>query len=371
MKIGILTLPLHKNYGGLLQAYALQKHLKDLGHDAHLIDIKHKQSEQSLSLKIKIYIYNLINGKSHLKKYQPKVEAPVHDFNNRYIQPKTKIINTPEKLEELNNMGFNAIIVGSDQVWRLEYSSDLKYNYFLDFITNTSIKKISYAASYGKAIWEDHSIINEVKSLLKKFNSISVREDSAQDLTKNLFEVDAEHVLDPTMLISKAQYIELIEQENTPDSKGTLLEYFLDENDLKLSVSSQIAKLYKLKPFTVNGKNISKMPISKLKTYKYPSVFEWIKGFHDAKYVVTDSFHGTVFCIIFNKQFISIGNKSRGVTRFSSLLKKFNLENRLVLSAEDVNSNLLNTKINYDEVNKILEEQKKLSTSFLVKSLNV
>lgn len=369
MKIGILTLPLKTNYGGILQAYALQKHLKNEGHDTVLIDIKNKKPQYSLELKIKIFLYKLLNNKFYLDTEKDKVEQPLWSFNENYIQPKTQIIDTPQKLNDLNSSGFNAIIVGSDQVWRLIYTRELKMSYFLDFIDNNNIKRISYAASYGTDEWEDDTLIPQVKKLLTNFNAISVREDSGLKICNNIFDVQADHVLDPTMLISKEEYVKLFEKEKTPVSPGTLLEYILDPDNFKDSVSKKIEKLHNLIPFSVNGKDITKMTKSEIKNYRYPSVFSWIRGFYDADFVVTDSFHGTVFCIIFNKQFISIGNKKRGVTRFTSLLKKFNLEHRLILSQEDITDNLFSDIIDYNELNLLLESEREKSKQFLINSL--
>ena len=97
---------------------------------------------------------------------------------------------------------------------------------------------------------------------------------------------------------------------------------------------------------------------------------EWLRGFRDAEFIVTDSFHGTVFSIIFNKPFIAIGNESRGMSRFQSLLKMFGLEDRLVFRSEQVNRELINRPIDYHKVDELLESYKRFSLGFLTKALN-
>jgi exopolysaccharide biosynthesis predicted pyruvyltransferase EpsI len=97
----------------------------------------------------------------------------------------------------------------------------------------------------------------------------------------------------------------------------------------------------------------------------FPPATAWLRGFMDAEFVVTDSFHGTVFSILFNKPFIAIGNQDRGLARFSSLLKLFNLENRLIQTSTDIDDKLLHEKINWEKVNAILREKKEQSLRFL------
>ena len=156
------------------------------------------------------------------------------------------------------------------------------------------------------------------------------------------------------MLLDKNDYIDLVEQAKEPVSQGNLMAYILDRTDEKTSILNQIASILHLQPFEV-------MPVELLsnKTKKnpaaciFPPVTKWLRGFMDAEYVVTDSFHGSVFAIIFNKPFIAIGNKGRGLARFTSLFRFFSLEDRLILSEADITQEKIKSPIDFDKVNNL------------------
>ena len=130
------------------------------------------------------------------------------------------------------------------------------------------------------------------------------------------------------MLLTKEDYIQLFENTDTPKSKGTLLNYILDETSEKLTLIDQIAQEKNLVLFRVNSKVENKK--APLQERIQPSVEQWLRGFYDAEFVVTDSFHACVFSILFNKPFIAIGNEDRGTSRFTSLLSMFGLKDRLI-----------------------------------------
>jgi exopolysaccharide biosynthesis predicted pyruvyltransferase EpsI len=182
---------------------------------------------------------------------------------------------------------------------------------------------------------------------------------------KNHFGVDAAHMLDPTMLLARNEYISLVEKEKIEKSSGNLFTYILDSTDDKNSIIEKISNKYNLKAFSVmQPKRFSDIDRNGIDECVFPPVEEWIRGFMDAEFVVTDSFHGTVFSIIFNKPFISIANESRGTTRFTSLLKLFQLEDKLVHSLSDFN--LTGYKeIDWKNVNNILEREKTSSIQYL------
>ena len=164
-------------------------------------------------------------------------------------------------------------------------------------------------------------------NLLKRFNAVSVREKSAVNICEEQLGVSARHVLDPTMLLNVEDYATLFNKTVVNVNENHLLVYILDNNDdIKKSVENLSIR------FNLNSHAVNAIEVQNQKSYKYkfPSVENWLRGFYDAKYVITDSFHGTVFSIIFNKPFICLGNENRGSSRFNSLLGMFGLENRLV-----------------------------------------
>jgi hypothetical protein len=262
-------------------------------------------------------------------------------------------------------------VVGSDQVWRPRYSPCIT-NYFFDFLSpQDKVKRIAYAASFGVDEWEfSEEETSKCKDLLKLFDSISVREASGTHLcSKYLNRDDALHVLDPTMLLEKEDYISIVEREKEPKSSGALFCYILDESSEKKQIIESIVSQINTIPFT-------QMPKCKI-TYEnlrdrledcvYPSVTAWLRAFIDAEMVITDSFHGCVFSIIFNKPFWVIGNKERGFARFDSLLSIFGLQNRLISSgALPVDTY---ATINWSRVNAIKKEWQQKSMNFLKNNL--
>lgn len=374
MKIGILTLTLHNNYGGLLQAFALQKALKNTGHDVCTINL-HSEGDTLLS-KMRLLAEGLIDRfllqkKVIIRDWPTQKENEIISANTRRFVNEN--IRTTEKydssltLSKLSKYGFEAFIVGSDQVWRPRFSPNI-FNFFLDFVENANnVKRIAYAASFGVDDWEFTPEQTETCArLAKKFNAVSVREESAVKLCNEKFGVDALHVLDPTMLLNKEDYIALVEKDNMPNSKGNLMVYVLDKSPDITKIEEILVSGFKLKSFYVMAKRkFTDFDKESIEDCIFPPVTAWLRGFMDAEFVVTDSFHGTVFSILFNKPFITIGNQDRGLARFTSLLKLFNLENRLIQTSADINDKLLHEKINWEKVNLILREKKEQSFRFL------
>jgi len=347
MKIGILTLPLHTNYGGILQAFALQSFLKQQGHDVWLIK---RTWNINYITRIKIFV------KHFIKKYILFQKYDANKFIHRHIKQTTQKYFTSETLQKyVKNKHFDAFIVGSDQIWRPKFAGDILYDYFLHFINDQVIKKIAYAASFGEDEWSFSKEQTTICSkLLQQFNAVSVREKSGIMLCKNNMGVIAKHVLDPTMLLGKKNYLLLTKNIKV---NGNLFVYnilgSIQENEKIVSI---VMKKEHLIPFrmTVNKNNVS--------------VERWLKSFDVAKFVVTDSFHACIFSIIFNKPFIVFTNNVEGRTRFVSLLSEFGLENRLIQSSEQTES-VLNTYIDWSFVNLVLKTKQMESLQFLQNAL--
>ncbi len=378
MKIGIITLPFNPNYGGLLQAFALQTVLKRMGHEVW--SVNRKTRDMPLSIMIISFANRLI--KSILKrkigvirswatvKEVQVIDQHVIRFLSENIRT-TDLLKSEKDFSNLSRYEFDAYIVGSDQVWRPKYSPSLA-NHFLGFIDGKSaIKRISYAASFGVDNWEfTPEQTDECRKLVTRFNAVGVREDSAVKLCKDNFGIDAVQVLDPTLLLAKEDYITLVENDNIPECKGTLLTYVLDKSPEKLEFISKIARETGLTEVSIMPKSIFRDAGSRrISDCIFPPVTAWLRGFMDAEYVITDSFHGTAFAIIFNKPFLALGNKKRGMTRFTSLLKVFGLEDRIILSADSLLTEKLYAPIDFKHVNEILATKKQEAMKFLEDSL--
>ena len=185
---------------------------------------------------------------------------------------------------------------------------------------------------------------------------VSTRETTGVELCRKYLGYDnCHHVLDPTMLLEREDYIKLSDSAGIPHCEDILLCYILDETDYKRSAISDVATKRGLKPLDVNFQD--KGPLQKtLKNGGYPPIEKWLRGFEDATMVITDSFHACVFSILFNKPFIVFGNAERGMTRFNSLLSTFGLEKCLI--ADKGNFEIPVVDYNWERVNKILAERK-------------
>lgn len=348
MKIGILTLPLHTNYGGILQAYALQTYLEMQGHDVVVLDKEKTPNIRPWYIRPFLWSYHLVQKYIKHQDVEIFTERTLRRTYKEYLETskytqmfidshiKTRVYRS---LADLREQEFDAIVVGSDQVWRAKYyfGSNMK-DAFLNFTRGWRIKRVAYAASFGVDEWEYSSLqTRECKDSIKLFDAVSVREDSGVNLCRQYLDHDSVHVLDPTMLLSKDDYISLIKATQTQEPTGNLLVYFIDETDDKKEILEKISHRYSLTPFRVNSKVEDSS--TSIKDRIQPPVEQWIRGFKDAEFVVTDSFHACVFSILFNKPFLVIGNKSRGLGRFYSLLNQFGLQHHLILSTDQWNPN--------------------------------
>ena len=370
MRIGIITLPLEENYGGIMQAYALQKVLKEMGHDVAFIE-RSRFLHWSFAKKARVYTKRFLKkifvDKNIVVKSDKQhneealiLRTNIYPFLLKYMNR----IEVDRKYSNIETDKFDAFIVGSDQVWRPRYfGKPVISTAFLSFTKGRNVKRLSYAASFGTEEWLYNSRqTKKCGELLKKFDAVSVRESSAIKLCKKHFGVDAQHVLDPTMLLTPADYIKLFEDAGTPASNGTLMRYILDSNADKEQAVSHIAQALNLVPFATNVMHDHhNVP---LKERIQPPIENWLRAFHDAKFVITDSFHACVFSIIFQKPFIVYGNKSRGMTRFHSLLKMFGLESRLITDSTEVEK-AINEPIDWERVNTIKREWQEKSMNFL------
>lgn len=369
MRIGILTLPLHTNYGGILQAWALQTILQRMGHCVDVFSIKKKKAHSPYSMP-------LVWASRITKKLIGKDSVPVfieyHD-QARYNRVNKSIITFIKKrirskvirnITDISDRKYDAIIVGSDQIWRRQYIQDLWR--FVDpadaFLhgNDGNFLRIAYSASLGHDKWEyltDET--NRIKKALNRFNAISVREDSAVSILKEHAGVESEWLIDPTMLLNAEDYRSLLGIKETTDQR-TIVSYILDPSDEKSAIIEQVR--------TSRG-DASYQELN-IRDYNTPklSIEEWVSGIANAEIVVTDSFHGCVFSIIFNKPLIFIPNMERGNTRFDSLIKRFGINGNLITA--NTNLALSNNFQIPDQAQKAITENREKSLSFIRKALS-
>ena len=316
MKIFIVTMPLLNNYGGLLQNFALQNILIKLGHQVETIDYIRNPSSSFgrclLSWIKSSVLYFIPSKKRGFVKFKNigVRRSFSNSFIKTYIRTSSTTIQYSRKLIKGNSK--IALVVGSDQVWRPKYNYCIE-DMYLKFAKNLAVRRIAYAASFGVDNWEYSSKLTKVcSSFAKKFDAISVREKSGIKLCNDYLGVDATWVLDPTLLLTKEDYLPIC--SNVPVcTERFLAVYILDENEEVSTICEKEARTRKLvvKKFYAGSKSTLTVP-------------EWLAMFRDASYVVTDSFHGTIFSIIFGKEFKCIYNKNRGSARFESLVNLYN-----------------------------------------------
>lgn len=351
MKIGIFTLPPYINIGGMLQIYALQTLLeRNLGKssDVRLINRNpDKLSPERNYDSFPRWKYPLSFGKRLLKKlfidsntilrvtkewqHQQRLwTSGFESFLKKYIHS-----DYYDSIEDIKEGSYDVIVVGSDQIWRPAYITDSWGTTdpsiaFLSFAKEWDIKRYAYAASFGVDYWEyPQNNTAEYPALAKKFLAVSVREDTGVKLCREHLGIDAKHVLDPTMALNADDYMHLVDAANLPESPGNLFCYILDGNMNKNKIIRKVAKERALKPFQV------KKAVGGDSDAANPVIETWLKAFHDAEFVITDSFHGCAFSIIFGKPFIAVGNVARGLSRMQSLLQMFEIEDHLISDSSE------------------------------------
>lgn len=368
MKIAILTYPVHSNFGFLMQAYALQKFLIYMGHEPYTFNIEPTRPRLLNRIKqtIKDIIYTAKGVEGYCAfRYWPTTEQQYYMDTNtwKFVKENIQLTDVVKKITDLYHTDvskYDAFIVGSDQVWRYAYLDNIT-SYFFDFIPNDK-PRMSYAASFGISHLDYKQRDKEAcKQLIRKFDVVTVREYEGVDICRNEFGVEATKVIDPTFLLSKDDYSALAAKGNLPKTDNPFLfAYILDWNGEKRSIIEKLAYERGLEIINLLPQKFHLVGPSKIEELVYPSVYDILRAFRDADYVVTDSFHGTAFSIILNKQFSIFLNKNRGNSRLTSILQTFGLEDRVISGC-----NVHLPFCQYDNINLIINEQRTKSVDIL------
>ena len=355
MKIALLTLQYDNNYGGNLQRFALMTILQKLGHNATNIHLCFKFFPDSRIQYLKNIIHRILlrikTGKrieifaerNNHKKYIRSCQNTL-PFLNRYIKH-TKAVTTSKQLARY--IDYDAFIVGSDQVWRKKFTKIHGIDtFFFNFLPTDKINRIAYGVSFGSNENELSSDdIARLTPLFNKFKNVSVRESAALDLLKEYsWEKDnTEIVLDPTLLLSPSDYDKIIAENDTSTLPGDVFCYVLDVNE---EIKQFIQHFTKSNHKTAFYCSLGTM-----------SVPQWLRSFKESSYIITDSYHGVLFSIIYNKPFHLFSNSFRGNTRFDSLAEKLSFKYN-------------QEPYNWAKINNRIKELKEKSISFLSKALS-
>lgn len=428
MKVAIFTLPLVNNYGGILQAYALQRALESYGFDAPVVNLKIRQRGFFSRDYLKFLLAKLV----YFKKYKNAEFSTLRYYTDtqRFIAQNietTREIYSPAALKRLfEQEKFGACVLGSDQVFNPPYFDAFENDFSLGFAPQSCIK-IAYAASFGGKSFKGTRDLELHKANLAKFKAISVRERGATALCESVFGISgAAFVLDPTLLAGREVFEKFIssaansvkpggaelaqrDTENCAEAddvqiaicaasqetkavkigaaaqnlngtaadiadtafsaqdagenavcaanaaqKGQIFAYILDQNERKSEILKSVSEREGLGVREVNDKA------------NRVSIEEWLSLIASAQLVITDSFHGCAFSILFNKPFFAFINENRGSSRFYSLFESFELQDRVIKSASDVS---LSKQVDWARVNEILSRRREASREFLISNL--
>ncbi len=315
MKIGIITFHWGTNYGGVLQAYALQSYISKLGHEAYIINykpIKYRKSIYTCFRTPRVWLWPIM-----INEYMK--EKKIAEFRSTFLNM-TQPYNSISELQN-NPPKFDVYIAGSDQIWNPSFTLNGEgfktSSYFLNF-GNSTVKRISYAASFGRTNYPSEAAIF-AKRFLNNFDAISVRETTGIDIIKKITNIIPELLPDPTLLLTQDDYNNTLQLSNNKHKKKYVFSYFLrGESDLVKKTKKVIRKQYKISS-----------PDNIFSPY---SIIDWINGIKHSQFVITNSFHGMVFSIIYHKPFIvfpAYGKHKESNDRFYTLLQYLNLEDRI------------------------------------------
>ena len=359
MRIGIVTQPLEMNYGGILQNWALQQALRGLGHDPITIDAFERYSTPHYLFNCLRTIMKKLQGKrANLpKRYHGSLRNELlGQFVEQHIA-KTRVM-WDYKRSVVNQYRLDALVVGSDQVWRARYNGGHLEDMFLKFAQGLPLKRrVAYAASFGVDEWEyTPEQTRACAGLAQQLDAVSVREQSGVDLCRNHLGVTAQFVLDPTMLLKADSYKAIIDTQWN-SSEPYLAVYCLDITPAKQAFFNRLAQERGLTVRYFSAGWESKLTVG-----------QWLAMLSNASMVVTDSFHGTVFSILFGREFFSLCNPGRGNTRIAGLLLELGLQDRLVL--DDAPDEPHHQQIAWDRVDEQIERLRQQSLAFLSQSLS-
>lgn len=366
MKINIITRHAIANYGSLLQAYATQNFFNNLGFTTGIIDyipesecgLKRVDTYASLAevQGLKRIIYKTVKAPDELvkgKKFN-KYRKSFLNLTQRY--------STLKQLQDAN-FGDSILCAGSDQLWGYMPTKKIDEAYFLNFGTSKN-KFIAYSASFGRTDFNDE-FYNDLPKLLSKFSFITVRETSAKRIIEEKTPFKAEAILDPTLMMSREFWINLANKK-VNKCKYILL-YQLRSNKLMDEYVKKFAKQQGLKIYRLTTSIYDYLKCGKTKCLKAPD--KMLALFRDAQFVVTDSFHATVFSVIFNKQFVDILPPTTH-ERITDFLDMLQLNNRIVNGVDDKQINSIVEPIDYTFVNAELNQIRQEKTNLMISLLN-
>lgn len=343
--VGIVGFWSANNFGSVITYYALKKVIESLGLSVGMVELPTEFNDT----------FGDIMSRRFVKKH----------YSTTGKLPKSRYRELNEK--------FNSFVVGSDQVWNPSFVNHYAHYMFLDFVDDNK-RKIAYAASIGKEKFDlPYGLKQATSYYLNKFDSVSVREDAAVKTCKDDLNCDkAEHVLDPVWLCSMQDYDDIIKDAEFSAQEDFVFSYILDPTEEKKDALEYAVKKLGMAHYNIEDIRLEHKEGDVLinNTLKNPSMEDWLYCLKNCKFVITDSHHGMVFALIFNKPFICFANAGRTLSRFTSLFKIFGIENRLVSSPQKIKEDDFYFSMpNYKSINAIAEKERRKSLKWLSNAL--
>lgn len=356
-KISVITVLNTINYGSVLQTFATQKYLENLGMEVEFIDycrpdqragaracrvlLDKKNSLKQWIKKPLRDVLELVSICKSTKMFRKFLRENIHLTTARYASIHDLVENPPDA---------DIYATGSDQMWNSEWNQGIEKSFFLTFVPNNK-KRISFSTSIGKTVWDKWEA-EKVVPLLQKYDYITLREQSAVDLLRQ-YGIEGTLVLDPTLLFDRNQWNNYLPQKK--QKEHYLLVYQLHQTHAQADFTKAVKAFALKKGLAIKRITYSfsdRLPGQKI---VLPEVFTFLQLIRDAEFIITDSFHGTAFSVNFNKQFAVIYPENFS-TRMDSLLLMTGLNSRRFTDSSNLKT--FDLKIDYDPINQILNEKR-------------
>ena len=363
-KVGILSMQRIKNYGSFLQAYALKKIIEELGNDVEFVD--YHIEEPVIKTIVNKKNYKISKALETLKGDAPFVQKIQYILHKKYFGKKYyNILGINDSMNY--NPKLDTLVIGSDEVFNcIQANKNVGYSLELFGKNNNAKNVITYAASFGNTTikkLEDYGKKEEIKKLLNKINSISVRDENSGKIVKELTNKDVIYNLDPVLIYD---YMNKCDEISNIKIKEKYIIVYAYSNRISKQESKYIkeyVKKNKLKVYAIGGAQKC------ADKFIDCSPFEVLAYFKNAEMVITDTFHGSIFSIINHKKFVTLVRKSVGVAygneeKLTDLLERLDLKEQIIYSINDIESKL-NNDINFEKVNEIIVKSRENAIKYL------
>lgn len=355
-KASILTFHCVPNYGAVLQAYALQEAMKKYFDEVEILDYRPEALTREYNV-INYYSVFSIAATLFSSNSFKKRKQRFFEYEKKYFNLSSQHIND---ISVLKNYKTDALFLGSDQIWNPDITNGFDKAYFGKFDIADSAKVISYAASIGKNSFTNTQscILNH---LLNGIDAISVRESQAKDILQNLCDKSIEVVADPTILAGREYFDCMVTKK---ERKPYVLLYSLNGYEETEKLAESVAEFKGLKLIELSGR---RKPILKPhhKAIYDAGPEEFVSYIANSDFVITDSFHGTAFSLLYHKNFLTVPHKTRGA-RIVNLLNVADISSRLT---NEFSEDIASSKINWEKVDENLNVERKKSYDFIEKAI--